>query len=151
MKGSRTSLANTTTGSGSPMFRNEGDDVLLVQVGVPARELSEWRQQLRGIAVIVSAGKLGGEAPARDTLVVALWSGSGADLFGKGSMPPDLGPLMLSSTRVVGVLIDEGRSAELAGGFRPRSPELSWLREISDMVVISSDGQMVAELVSTLA
>jgi len=139
------------SGRGSAIASDWGDEVVLVQVGVPARELGEWTRQLEGIAVIVAAGKLGGIAPARDTLVVAMWSGPGLDSFGDRKVPPDLRPLMLSSTRVVGVFIDEKRSTALAGGFRSHSPGLSWLREISDMVVVSSDSQVVAELVSTLA
>ncbi len=147
----RRSPANAMTGSGSSILRDGADEVVLVQVGVPARELGEWTRQLEGIAVIVPAGKLGGIAPARDTLVVTMWSGPGVDPFGDYKVPPDLKPLILSSTRVVGVFIDEERSTALAGGLRSHSPGLSWLREISDMVVVSSDSQVVAELVSTLA
>lgn len=58
---------------------------------------------------------------------------------------------MLPSTRVVGIFLDVERAAALAEGEVRQISSLTWLREISDMVVVSSDIGAVVELVTTLA
>ncbi|TAN25307.1 MAG: hypothetical protein EPN30_05055 [Actinomycetota bacterium] len=151
MSGSNGTQGSIKREKGGSIARAETGIVVLVELGVPAKELSDWAQKLDGMAVIAPAGKIAGIAPARDTLVVTLWSGPESVSFDGHTMPPDLLALILPSTRVVGIFIDEEKSTALAVGNRSQIPALSWLREISDMVVVSSDGQAVVELVSTLS
>lgn len=146
-------------GEGSGTIQADGNghsaagsgDIVLVQMGVPDIELAQWSRELAGMAVITPPRNLESVTPAKDTLVVTLWSNGSSELFADSSIMPDLQPVMLSSTRVVGIYIDEEKATALAADNSSPILGLYWLREISGMVVVSSDGAVVVELVTTLA
>lgn len=137
------------SGSGSSMV-TDSDEVLLVPVGCPINELQRLDQALFDYALVRSIDQLDGVLPPRDTLVIALWSDS-VDLLAVGERAGDLNSVRSPSTRVVGLYLDPDRTSVLAGGDTGEFVELSWLRNLSDMVIISSDVGVVEELVTTLA
>lgn len=125
-------------------------DVVLIGIDCPNDELLCWTEELAGLATVRSASSFDDVLPPKDTLVVTIWSG-GIMAKGDNSSFPNLLGILQPSTRVVGIYIDPDKLRALAPGAAHYFPELSWLRRVSDMVVISSDGGVVAELVSTLA
>lgn len=122
--------------------------LVLVYSGVPTANVEEWARELGELASVASCTDLHLVAAPIDTLVVVVWSSSESwEIAGKR---PDLSQVLLPSTRVVGILIDKDKSSVLAG-LEESFSQLSWLREVSDMVVVSSDSDVVVELASTMA
>lgn len=128
----------------------DSDEVLLVSVGCPTDELRRLDQVLFDYALVRSIDQLDGVLPPRDTLVVALWSDS-VDSLAVGWLAIDLSSIRSPSTRVVGLYLDPDHTSVLADGAAGEFVELSWLRDLSDMVIVSSDIGIVEELVTTLA
>lgn len=128
----------------------DGDEVLLVSVGCPHDELRRLGQALYDYALIRTIDQLDGLLPPRDTLVIALWSDS-VDSLAVGDRAIDLRSIRSPSTRVVGLYLDPDHTSVLADGVTGEFAALSWLRDLSDMVIVSSDVGVVEELVTTLA
>ena len=126
-------------------------DVVVIQIGAPSWEVTRWIDELSGLAVVRPGEDLGGVNPARDTLVVTYWLDPASGPMDAALAFPDLSRVMLPSTRVVGIFLDVERATALAEGEVRQISSLTWLREISDMVVVSSDIGAVVELVTTLA
>ena len=126
-------------------------DVVMIQIGAPSWEVTRWTDELSGLAAVRSGEDLGGVITARDTLVVTYWPDPAPRRLGAAVAFPDLSRVMLPSTRVVGIFLDVERATALAGEEVRQISSLTWLREISDMVVVSSDIGAVVELVTTLA
>ncbi len=135
---------------------SEGDgpgrgEVVVIQLGAPACEVIRWTDELSGLAAVRSGEDLGGVNPAMDTLVVTYWPNPVSGSMDAAVAFPDLSRAMLPSTRVVGIFLDVARATALAAGEVGQISSLTWLRGISDMVVVSSDVGAVVELVTTLA
>lgn len=136
--------------------RGEGDgsdtgEVVVIQIGAPSSEVTQWIHELSGLAAVRPGEDLGDVNPARDTLVVTFWPDPASGPLDAAVVFPDLSRVMLPSTRVVGIFLDAERATALAEGEVRQISSLTWLREISDMVVVSSDVGVVVELVTTLA
>lgn len=129
---------------------SQSDEVVLIGVDCPNDNVLSWKEELAGLAIVRSAKSFDDLLPAKDTLVVTIWS-NGITIGDNSYAFPNLLGLMQPSTRVVGIYLDTDKTCALAVGAPHNFAELSWLRSISDMVVISSDSGVVVELVSTLA
>lgn len=139
----------------SPRLTTTGPELgyggaVLVEVNCPLHQVDQWSKDLEGLAQVANATSFGEISPPRDTLAVAVWSDSGGLAEGLTSFPK-IDSLVQPSTRVLGILIDEAKSTALNPGVTSRCGGLLWLRAISDMVVVSSDSGVVAELVRTMA
>lgn len=142
---------NTPTLFAGLDYKFEGiDEVLLVTIGCPNEIVAAWEKELSDVAIIKSINQLNLKWAPKDTLIVALWSDS-IDSLQMGTKSFDIGDVLLSSTRVVGVFIDSERSWVVSNSSQVELAELSWIRSVSDMVVISSDHEVIGELVITLA
>ncbi len=129
----------------------ESNEVVVVQIGVPPEELANWRRDLDGLAVITSPSGPGPVSSATDTLVIALWSSPLCESLEAASRLSYLRQEFFPFATVVGVFLDPDKATALELDSVKDLPSLSWLREISDMVVVSSDSRVLVELVTTFA